>query len=142
MRLVVDASVLVAEALRKRGHALIAHPELELFIAEHAWSEVRHELRKRVTAMERHGRLSAGAGAATFGTATDLVRRSVGRVAATSYSMHEPVALGRVPRDPNDWPTVAAALLLDAGIWTADCDLLGRGLPTWTTETLLAHFGG
>jgi hypothetical protein len=30
----------------------------------------------------------------------------------------------------------ACALLLDAGVWTTDKDLLGTGVPTWTTETL------
>jgi PIN domain-containing protein len=41
-------------------------------------------------------------------------------------------------------PTVALALTLGGdegrcGIWTSDQDLLGCGVPTWTTETLLAH---
>jgi hypothetical protein len=45
----------------------------------------------------------------------------------------------RIPRDPDDWPTVALALAVDAGIWTRDADFLGCGLPTWITETLLAH---
>ena len=28
-------------------------------------------------------------------------------------------------RDPDDWPTVALAIALDAAIWTHDCDFLG-----------------
>lgn len=39
-------------------------------------------------------------------------------------------------RDPNDWPAVACALALTAGIWTNDNDFLGTGVATWTTETL------
>lgn len=45
----------------------------------------------------------------------------------------------RIPRDPNDAPTVALALALDCGIWTNDNDFFGCGVPVWTTETLLLH---
>jgi predicted nucleic acid-binding protein len=54
-----------------------------------------------------------------------------------AYAEYEDVARRRVPRDPRDWPTVALALALEAGIWTADTDFLGYGVPTWTTDTLL-----
>ena len=57
------------------------------------------------------------------------------------YLSFEPVARRRVPRDPRDWPTVALALALGAGIWTEDGDFLGCGLPTWTTATLAHHLG-
>ena len=46
-------------------------------------------------------------------------------------------ALRRIPRDPNDAHLIALALLLEADIWTNDTDFLGRGIATWTTETLL-----
>jgi predicted nucleic acid-binding protein len=39
-------------------------------------------------------------------------------------------------RDVADWPVVASALALDAGIWTNDNDVLGTGVATWTTESL------
>ncbi len=58
MRLVVDASSLVAEVIRERGQKLIAHPALELYIAEHAWDETHHEVRRRIAAMERSGRIA------------------------------------------------------------------------------------
>lgn len=48
----------------------------------------------------------------------------------------EDEALARSVRDPNDWPAVACALALTAGIWTNDNDFLGTGVATWTTETL------
>ena len=61
------------------------------------------------------------------------------RVAEADYHVHEVVARSRIPRDPDDWPTVAAALAVGADIWTSDADFLGCGIATWTTETLLAH---
>jgi predicted nucleic acid-binding protein len=39
-------------------------------------------------------------------------------------------------RDVNDWPAVAAALLLDCPVWTADKDFLGAGVAIWTTATV------
>ena len=39
-------------------------------------------------------------------------------------------------RDVNDWPAVAAALILDCPVWTEDKDFLGAGVATWTTATV------
>ncbi len=39
-------------------------------------------------------------------------------------------------RDPEDWPTLAAALLLECPIWTEDQDFFGSGVATWTTATV------
>jgi len=71
--------------------------------------------------------------------ALELLDTRVVRVPLSSYREFEEEARDRIPRDPNDWPTVAAAMALDAGIWTNDGDFLGCGLPTWTTETLIAY---
>ncbi len=37
-------------------------------------------------------------------------------------------------RDPDDWPIVAVARLLDFPIWTEDQDFFGSSVATWTTE--------
>lgn len=39
-------------------------------------------------------------------------------------------------RDVNDWPAIAAAILLDCPVWTEDKDFLGAGVATWTTATV------
>ena len=39
-------------------------------------------------------------------------------------------------RDVNDWPGVAAAMVLGCPIWTEDQDFLGAGVATWTTATV------
>jgi predicted nucleic acid-binding protein len=51
------------------------------------------------------------------------------------YESQEQVARERVsPRDPEDWPVVAVALLMDLPIWTEDQDFFGTGIASWTTD--------
>ncbi|AFY91180.1 PIN domain-containing protein [Chroococcidiopsis thermalis] len=62
MRLVVDANILVAELIRKRGRELIVHPELELYMVQMAWEETCHELGKQVERMVQKGVFSQEVG--------------------------------------------------------------------------------
>lgn len=137
LRLSIDASSLVAELPRARGKRIISLPEHELIVSEHAWSEVRHELPRRLAERERHGRLEPGGAAEVYQECLLVARRHIRVIPAWAYVSYESTARRRVPRDPRDWPTVALALALEAGIWTADADFLGCGVPTRTTETLL-----
>jgi predicted nucleic acid-binding protein len=51
------------------------------------------------------------------------------------YEDYQETASARVlPRDPDDWPVAAVALLLDLPIWTEDQDFFGSGIATWTTD--------
>ena len=53
------------------------------------------------------------------------------------YDEFEKSARARISaRDPNDWPIVATALLLNAAIWTEDRDFFGTGVATWTTDRI------
>ncbi len=73
---------------------------------------------------------------------TDAIALAEAKVAIVYhevYLSYETVARNRIPRDPNDWFTVALALAVGAGIWTLDNDFLGCGVATWTTDTLLTH---
>jgi predicted nucleic acid-binding protein len=139
MRLVVDANILVAELIRERGRKLIARPELELYMAEQAWSETTYELNKRIEKMIDRGVFSTSVGQNLFRNAIALAEAKVVIVPHEVYSDYETVARNRIPRDPNDWFTVALALALVAAIWTLDHDFLGCGIATWTTDTLLTH---
>ncbi len=139
MRLVVDASVLVAELLRTRGPELMAHPALQLYLPERTWDEATHELAHRVEALVHRERLSRTAADELVAAATALVEAAVTIVPEAVYAPVKERAMARVPRDSDDWPMVALAMVLDAGIWTADADFLGCGLPTWTTDVLLAE---
>jgi predicted nucleic acid-binding protein len=40
-------------------------------------------------------------------------------------------------RDPDDWPTVALALILGLPVWSQDKDLAATGLQVYTTGDLL-----
>ena len=140
MRLVVDANILVAELIRVRGRKLIVRPELELYMAEGAWDEATYELDKRIKIMTRKGVFSQSGGQTLLNDAIALAEAKVSIVPHEVYATYETVARNRIPRDPNDWFTVALALAVEGDIWTLDNDFLGCGIATWTTETLLNHF--
>ncbi|NJM78349.1 MAG: nucleotide-binding protein, PIN domain-containing protein [Acaryochloridaceae cyanobacterium RU_4_10] len=137
MRLVVDANIFVAELIRQRGRVLIARRDFELFVAEAAWDEAQYELRKRILAMVNQGKFSLETGETLLETAFALAEAKARLIPEAIYAPWKTQALLRIRRDPDDWPTVALALAVDAAIWTLDADFLGCGIATWTTETLL-----
>ena len=139
MRLVVDANILVGELIRVRGRELIGRSELELYMAEKAWDETTYELNKRIEKMIGRGVFSSSVGKNLLKDAIALAEARVAIVPHEVYSDYETVARKRIPRDPNDWFTVALALTLGAAIWTSDNDFLGCGIATWTTDTLLTY---
>jgi predicted nucleic acid-binding protein len=142
MLVVADASVLVAELLRERGRALIADPRLRVVVAEDQWSETQHELGQRIALLVTQGRLTAEHALEIQQTIRELVDEHVIEVTSPALYEHmEATARRRVPRDPDDWPAVALALTLNAGILTGDNDFLGCGCPTWTVETLRGELG-
>jgi predicted nucleic acid-binding protein len=134
-----DASALVAEALRDRDRRLISHRDLSLYVTPPTWSETVHEIGRRLDAMVRHGQVLPMLRDLAFAEATALLREKITVVTEDEYGRYEAEARDRIPRDPNDWPTVALALSLSTGIWTNDHDFFGCGVPVWTTETLLTH---
>jgi hypothetical protein len=139
VELAVDASTLVGELSRERGRQLISDSRLALSMSEHVWSETRHELPRRLAARIRRGSLTPAGATEIHAECLLVVARYIRIMPESSYRHAEETARRRVPRDPNDWPTVALALTLECGIWTADADFLGCGVPTWTTETLNLH---
>ena len=139
MRLVVDTNILVAELIRVRGRKLIVRPELELYMAEKAWDETIYELNKRIEKMAQRKIFSQEVGQKLLTDAVALAEAKVSIVPHEVYAAYETIARNRIPRDPNDWFTVALALTLEAAIWTSDNDFLGCGVATWTTDTLLTH---
>jgi len=142
--LVIDANVLVGELLRVRGRELFEKSILQLHISEEAFDEALHEMSRRAGRIVEQGRASRQAADAMLDEARGIVERRITPVPSEVYAGFEERAAYRMLRDPNDVPTVALALALGGdegrcGIWTNDGDFLGCGLPTWTTDTLLAH---
>ncbi len=136
MRLVVDTSVLVGELLRAKGRARLGDECLELFLPDQMLAECRVELPRRVDAFVRRRKLDSAVGAELVARCMDVVEASVVVLDVAIYAAVEDEGRARSVRDPGDWPVVATALALSAGIWTNDNDFLGTGVPTWTTESL------
>ncbi|NER03368.1 MAG: nucleotide-binding protein, PIN domain-containing protein [Okeania sp. SIO3C4] len=137
MRLVVDTNILVAELLRIRGRDLIFSQSLELFLAEKMKNEAQYELQKRISIRVNKGNFTQEEGELELEVALGLINNRITTVPLSGYQLFEAEARKRIPRDPNDWETVALALALPAAIWTEDYDFFGCGCPTWTTQTLL-----
>lgn len=137
MMLIVDTNILVGELLRERGQELIQNPALTLYATERILDETQYELRRRMAARVRRGGLTEATAQQILEPAMRLIETSIVVVAQSNYTHLETIARNRIPRDPDDWYTVALALVMNAAIWTQDCDFLGCGCPTWTTETLL-----
>jgi predicted nucleic acid-binding protein len=88
-------------------------------------------------AMRNQGKLTEQTERELFELVNRLIENYIEIVEPSSDNSLETEARKRIPRDTDDWPTVAVALVLPAAIWTQDYDFLGCGCPTWTTETLL-----
>jgi predicted nucleic acid-binding protein len=85
------------------------------------------------------GKLSQEASSDLIKAASQPLETRIIKVPQIEYGYLEIEAKERIPRDPDDWHTVALAIHLDAAIWTNDNDFLGCGCPCWTTDTLISH---
>ena len=81
-------------------------------------------------------------GARTLADALATFNAAVTLYEADVYGPYMSEALRRIPRDPSDAPTVALALALGCGIWTADADFCGSGVAVWSSDVLRAHLTG
>lgn len=136
MRLVVDTNVLVGDLLRSVGRDRLADERLDLFVPEQMWEEIHVELPRRLAAFARRHHLSDKSSAELLASLLEAIAAAVAVIDQPVYAAYETEARARSVRDPDDWPLVACALALDAGVWTHDGDLLGTGVPTWTTDTV------
>jgi hypothetical protein len=136
MRLVADTSVLVGELLRASGRQRLGDERLDLFLAEQMWNDTEVEIPRRVGTFARARGLTPAVADHLVETAIAAVDSNLSVLDEAVYAAAEDEAKARCQRDPTDWPAVACALLLNAGIWTNDNDFLGTGVPTWTTATL------
>jgi predicted nucleic acid-binding protein len=110
MELVIDANILVAELIRQRGRELIIHPAWKLYIAEKAWEEMGYELNKRITIIIEKKVFSSEIGHKLLDDAFTLAEMNISLIPDEFYFPYKTIALARLPRDPNDWPTVTFLL--------------------------------
>lgn len=136
MRLVVDTNVLIGDLLRSAGRARLTDERLDLFLPEQMWEETKVELPRRVAAFARRHDLSDTSSGELLTSLLEAIAVNVAVIDEPVYAAYEAEARARSVRDTDDWPLVACALALDAAVWTHDGDLLGTGVPTWTTETV------
>jgi predicted nucleic acid-binding protein len=94
------------------------------------------ELPRRIAAFVRRRGLDRSIGDEIAVACVDAVEANVVVVDEAIYSPLQDEAVARSLRDRSDWPVVASALALNAGIWTNDNDFLGTGIATWTTDTI------
>lgn len=116
MRLVVDANILVAELLRKRGRVLVADSRLELFIAEKAMEEALYEINKRVIYIANRSGIIEEQFEQFLNSAINTAKTNFYVVKTEQYGFLKEESLLRIPQDPDDWHTVALALMLNADI--------------------------
>ncbi len=138
MRLIVDTSVLVGELLRVTGRQRLMDERIDLFLPERMAGEWSVELPRRIARFTKHRGLPAAVGDELTAACLGAVDAAILVLDEAVYSALEDEARARSLRDPTDWPVVASALALSAGIWTNDNDFLGTGIATWTTESLSA----
>ena len=109
--IVADASVLVAELMRDRWWTIARDARPELLVTDAQWSETDYEVSRRLAYLLVQRRIAA--------TQHDVIRQNIVHmheqrlievIPSDWYDDLEEVARRRIPRDPNDWPTVAAAL--------------------------------
>ncbi len=139
MILIIDANILIAELLRHRGRELLRNRQLLIYAADKVIEETNYEIQKRISHMITTGKLSKEAGADLMQVASESLENRIITVPQIEYAYLEIQAKERIPRDPDDWHTVALAIHLGGAIWTNDNDFLGCGCPCWTTDTLISH---
>ena len=123
--LVLDASILMRAVLGRRVRELLEQYEdvAAFYSPDVCFDDSRHYLSQ---VLERRG-LNPESGLKVLDQLSGLVEVADRNL----YGDYERLARERIEiRDPDDWPVVAVALLLDLPIWTEDQDLFGTGLAT------------
>lgn len=130
-RIVLDANILVRAVLGSRVKRIITDHAMgaEFFAPEIAYADAERYLPE---ILAKHDRANQIDDALTY---IGQLRVVVLPVPEEVYACLRPDALSRIEsRDPDDWPVIAAALMIACPIWTEDQDFFGTGVPTWTTD--------
>ena len=106
-------------------------------MAQETWQEAEYELGRRVPYVAERRSYRPGRAEELLAESLTAIVTNVSSPLYAVYESRQAEARARLPRDAADAPTLALALALDCGIWTADRDFFGCGVPVWNTETLI-----
>lgn len=137
-RIILDANILVRAVLGTRVKGIITdHGEQAQFFApEVAYVDAEHYLPQ---ILAKHDRADEIDDALAY---LEQLRAVVLPVPEEVYEYRRVDALSRIEsRDPDDWPVLAVAIVIECPIWTEDQDFFGAGVPTWTTDRVELYFG-
>lgn len=138
LAVVLDANILIRFAIGRQVPRLLATyaATVDFLAPDTAFVEAKRNL---PTILRARG--LPGVGEAATLAALDAAADIITAVPASSYEPMRAAALARIgPRDPDDWPVLACALLLNCPIWTEDRDFFGVGVPIWTTARVEVYF--
>lgn len=127
--LVLDANILIRAILGQRVCNLIfAHAATVRFYAPGvAYADARRYLPDLLA--------RRGIDAQPALEVLDRLEMLVQPFEAGLYESAKAEALRRIAsRDPDDWPVLACAMILDCPVWTEDADFFGTGVATWTSD--------
>jgi predicted nucleic acid-binding protein len=126
-RLILDANILARAVLGVRVRALIERyaADVAFFVPESAIAEAREHLptiflKRRLPADQVLDVL-------------EHLEVFMQELPLLFYADQEAQARARLT-DPEDWPVLACALILECPIWTEDRDFFGTGVATWTSD--------
>ncbi|MFH1106547.1 MAG: PIN domain-containing protein [Candidatus Micrarchaeota archaeon] len=134
MKAVVDANVLFAALLRKGlTRKLLFNPELELFSPQFVVDEF---LKHRNYLVGKYGGTEE-----KFGRLVERTLNFIDRIPDSKLDPYAPAAKTLSP-DPKDWQYLAAALYVDAAIWSNDAGMKKQQrVRVFTTEEIAREIG-
>jgi predicted nucleic acid-binding protein len=130
--IVLDANILMRAVLGRKVRQIITEHagHVAFYTPQVAYDDARRHL-PAVFAKREWTDDQLAAAFAVLDALEPLVRA----VEAEFYEFKRNAALARIEkRDPDDWPILATALVLDCPVWTEDNDFFGTGVATWTTD--------
>lgn len=135
--LILDANIILRAVFGRRVRNLLdTYDKTVIFYTPFTCFE---EARKYVPEIAKHKEIPSDLSMSFL----EKIQLMLEIVDSGSYEPFEAMARSRIDsRDPNDWPVVATALLLNLPIWTEDQDFFGAGIPTWTTDRIEIYLKG
>jgi predicted nucleic acid-binding protein len=128
-RLVLDANILLRGVFGVRVRSLLE--TYEDTVAFYSPDVCFEDARKYIPDLAARRGFDPTIGLAVLSYLAGIVEP----IDVTLYEVYEELARARISsRDPEDWPIIAASLLLDSPVWTEDQDFFGSGVATWTTD--------